>query len=424
MKPKSIEWLEQQLGFEVNVPDASQTLEHMREMFNGFDFQEVVIFGAGSGGQRMHDILLSKGITTRYFIDNFSSGELANKPIYHPKQVPTDELPMILASSWFVEVYADLKLHYPKICTRQVYILPDTSFLTTNIYDDMVGYCFFNTFDRRYQDYKQVCDLLEEQASVEQYCKVLAYRLGFFCPEKVLPENLPITSEEYAKKAKPIPDMPASFKAPLRRATEQTFAYPHYQIDGFAGPSRGDVVFDCGAWEGDTSYWYASLIGQEGTVYAFEPSPHSHRLMQEQLSPCSNIAKIISEPYAVGKQVETQYWDDIPEAGTCSRFSEIATKQKVNVTSIDEYVLRNNVKKIDVIKTDLEGADFDALLGSQNTIAQFKPDLCISIYHTADHLVDIPLWINENFPEYKIRINHNHMGVNESICIATVKNRL
>jgi hypothetical protein len=56
---------------------------------------------------------------------------------------------------------------------------------------------------------------------------------------------------------------------------------------------------------------------------------------------------------------------------------------------------------------DLEGAEVDALYGAKNTIIKNKPKLAISIYHTDEHLYQIPLLIHDWVPEYTLYIRHH-----------------
>lgn len=58
------------------------------------------------------------------------------------------------------------------------------------------------------------------------------------------------------------------------------------------------------------------------------------------------------------------------------------------------------------IKYDIEGADFDALLGSARTIEKYRPRLAVSIYHRKEHVIEIIQWINGNYPFYKLYVRH------------------
>ena len=46
---------------------------------------------------------------------------------------------------------------------------------------------------------------------------------------------------------------------------------------------------------------------------------------------------------------------------------------KVECTSIDHYIKTNNINKIDLLKIDVDGADFDVLMGAKNLLSSDNP---------------------------------------------------
>ena len=90
----------------------------------------------------------------------------------------------------------------------------------------------------------------------------------------------------------------------------------------------------------------------------------------------------------------------------------------------------NNITKIIVFlsttfilgqEMDVEGAEMEALAGSEILLKDRKPDLAIAIYHKARHLWEIPLFLKDIVPEYNIYIDHKYGAADESICFATVR---
>ena len=55
-----------------------------------------------------------------------------------------------------------------------------------------------------------------------------------------------------------------------------------------------------------------------------------------------------------------------------------------------------------MIKMDIEGAEYDALLGARKVIERDKPILAICVYHTQNDIWRIPLLIREMLPEHKL----------------------
>ena len=59
------------------------------------------------------------------------------------------------------------------------------------------------------------------------------------------------------------------------------------------------------------------------------------------------------------------------------------------------------------IKSDVEGADYETLLGMKNTLKMFKPKLNFSAYHRFEDIFRLPILIKELNPNYKIFLRHH-----------------
>jgi hypothetical protein len=70
---------------------------------------------------------------------------------------------------------------------------------------------------------------------------------------------------------------------------------------------------------------------------------------------------------------------------------------------------------------DIEGAELEALRGAKDTIMQYKPDLAICVYHTPNHIWEIPLFLDSLKCGYNFFFR-NHTGfVVETILYATAR---
>ena len=76
--------------------------------------------------------------------------------------------------------------------------------------------------------------------------------------------------------------------------------------------------------------------------------------------------------------------------------------EEIKCISIDSWVEANNIKKIDFIKADIEGAERDLLKGAMQTLKKFGPKLAICIYHFPDDPFIIPSLIKKANPAYII----------------------
>lgn len=71
------------------------------------------------------------------------------------------------------------------------------------------------------------------------------------------------------------------------------------------------------------------------------------------------------------------------------------------------------------IKMDIEGAEMSALIGAEQTIIACHPRLAICTYHSTAELIEIPLLIHSQFPDYKLYLRHHRAGsLWETVCYA------
>jgi hypothetical protein len=81
--------------------------------------------------------------------------------------------------------------------------------------------------------------------------------------------------------------------------------------------------------------------------------------------------------------------------------------------------LDNMIGEASFIKFDIEGCEYEALLGSRRIIEKYKPKLAISVYHKLSDLWTIPFLIKEYGEGYNIYFRHYGKSMHtETICYA------
>lgn len=147
-------------------------------------------------------------------------------------------------------------------------------------------------------------------------------------------------------------------------------------------------------------------------VYAFQPAKKEKVVVDEYI-----------EFYGYRAQsIEAGLYN---ENGVCSFSSDVLGLSKISdmgndsfkVVRLDSFMKDKN-ERVTFIKLDIEGAKIEALEGSLEVIGRDHPKLAISIYHKFEDLWDIPLWIHEKFPEYKLYIRHYSKTNNETVLYA------
>lgn len=134
----------------------------------------------------------------------------------------------------------------------------------------------------------------------------------------------------------------------------------------------GDTVLDAGAFIGTHTRAFSQMVGARGSVHAFEPNEQSYceLLKNIQLAPYSNIT---AYQIALGSNRRPRHLvqDVLMNIGS-SRLSEEGGDVDaitVEVRSLDEI----NFSRIDFIKADIEGMEYDLVVGGMRTISQHMP---------------------------------------------------
>lgn len=142
---------------------------------------------------------------------------------------------------------------------------------------------------------------------------------------------------------------------------------------------NGDIVLDAGAWIGDFSA-YASIKG--AIVYAFEPSYITFNYLRKTQELNKGIIAINK---GLG-DTEGLFFlnNDLENPGKNKITETLFNTEKIEVTTIDKFVADNNIKKIDFIKSDIEGYERHMILGAKGVLKKFSPKLAICTYHLHD----------------------------------------
>lgn len=135
---------------------------------------------------------------------------------------------------------------------------------------------------------------------------------------------------------------------------------------------KSDIFLDIGANCGAIAFVAASII-DDGKVYAFEPAPTIGSRLQANLNlnpQLQNIVKLV--PLGLGlSKGELLYYEDPNYRGNGAL--QQVTGIPVNVISLDEWVLLEKLEKIDAIKLDVEGMEYEVLLGAKAVLEKFHP---------------------------------------------------
>ncbi len=158
---------------------------------------------------------------------------------------------------------------------------------------------------------------------------------------------------------------------------------------------KNGVYVDLGAYRGDTIEEYISLFGEPKEVYAFEPAPVNFRKLNDSFGGRENYHLI--EAAAYKEDGEISFSDK------SGRGAKIGGKRTVQCLKVDSVISQ----PVDYIKIDVEGAELDALEGMKDTIKRSMPYISLSAYHRMWDIIDLGLYIAENYENYEIFLRHH-----------------
>lgn len=148
----------------------------------------------------------------------------------------------------------------------------------------------------------------------------------------------------------------------------------------------GNVIIDGGAFVGDTTLFMAMVAQKHNpniTVVAIDPDPKNMDFLQKIASE-NNLHNIIAVTGALGdKNTHVTLTDAHP---CMKKVIEDPKKKGVRMYTLDSLLDELDIPYSDIgfIHYDLEGYEWNALLGSQKTLSLTSADLMLELWPTAD----------------------------------------
>lgn len=188
------------------------------------------------------------------------------------------------------------------------------------------------------------------------------------------------------------------------------------------GLNENEVYIDAGAYDGDTIEEFLKVTKNKfEKIIGFELEKGNFSKLAINISKYpEDITKKI-ELYNKGLYNENTFVSTTSERDNVSisnlELNE-SSKDLCEVIKLDTFL--NEEQKVTYIKMDIEGSEVEALFGMVETIKKWKPKLAICIYHKPEHFWQIPLFIKNLVPEYKIYIRHHSQTTPQTVCYAVL----
>jgi FkbM family methyltransferase len=151
--------------------------------------------------------------------------------------------------------------------------------------------------------------------------------------------------------------------------------------------SPSATFIDVGAHIGYYSLRAATMVGSNGHVISIEPNPQTVPKLRGNIE-ASNAGMASVWPVACAASESTLQLYAAPESNTgeSSLSKENASQEgaapiaySVQARPLDAIVREAKLDRVDVIKIDVEGAEFEVLKGAARTLDDFRPVLIVEL---------------------------------------------
>lgn len=184
----------------------------------------------------------------------------------------------------------------------------------------------------------------------------------------------------------------------------------------------GTAIVDAGCSDGEDTILFSKwCAGAYSKIYAFEPSETFYilgkanieaakipnvELFQAGLSKTSGKGSFVNDGNYLKEEITAK--SNVPQSGSES-------------TTVQIYALDDLADvEIGMIKMDIEGAEFDALHGAEQTIQRDKPQLAICVYHRQGDMLAIMDYLHSLVPEYRFWLRHYGTLDDDTVLYAAV----
>lgn len=143
------------------------------------------------------------------------------------------------------------------------------------------------------------------------------------------------------------------------------------------------IILDIGANIGINSICYKKIF-KASKIYSFEPIKKTFNALRKNVNK-NNLSKSIKTfnfglsdkkqkaSLSIPTKEQGERYKYFLNSGLYSIHGKGKEKIRVNLQTLDQFVNKQKMKKVDFIKIDVEGHEFEILQGALNTIKKFKP---------------------------------------------------
>lgn len=381
----------------------AQLINRLSKVYLSMKSSDIVIWGTGAYGKWLLSFLTLLGINKNVccFCDSFHDDSnldfIENIPVYSPSKCVSlfHSATFIIASDYFEEILNSIsKSSYSDIDTfvldHDNKMLEKQLIYYTNPPDPIrvVGfnYTWFPVYEEadKSNKLKMMLDFIDANLADQESRDIIHNRCkNFLTGDLSYIDKNEVNSHSY-------------------------FSQDFYPI------SADEVLFDCGAFTGDTIEDFVTFTNKKyKKIVAFEPDEKNVRRLNAFIN--NKIENVVVIQKATGdKNGKVAFLNNGNMFSKTVDLKDSSDESSVDIVRLDNYIDCHPT----LIKMDIEGAELESLIGASQIIKTQKPKLAICIYHMPFDFYEIPKFLKSLVPEYNFKVRQHELGFCETVLYA------
>lgn len=383
----------------------AQLIDRLGKVYLSMKSSNIVIWGTGAYGKWLLSFLTLLGINKKVccfcdsFHDDTKSDCIENIPVFSPSKSASlfHSATFIIASDYYEEIlnsiskspYSDIDTfvldHDNKMLEKQLiyYTNPPDPIRVVGF-----NYTWFHVYDEadKSKKLKKMLDYTDANLADQESRDIIHNRCKtFLTGDLSYIDKNEINSHSY-------------------------FSQDFYPI------SSDEVLFDCGAFTGDTIEDFVTFTNKKyKKIVAFEPDEKNVKRLNAFIN--NKIENVVVIQKATGdKNGKVSFLNNGNMFSKTVDVKDSSDELSVDIVRLDNYIDYHPT----LIKMDIEGAELESLIGASQIIKTQKPKLAICIYHMPFDFYEIPKFLKSLVPEYKFKVRQHEPGFCETVLYAYV----
>jgi FkbM family methyltransferase len=154
----------------------------------------------------------------------------------------------------------------------------------------------------------------------------------------------------------------------------------HYTI------KSGDIVVDGGGFLGLFALFASKKVGPTGRVIVYEPDPGQCHLLERnlKLNHASNVTLVRKGLWSCTTELHLDPRGNASNIDFAGARRDVLV-QTIQVTSLDDEIVRLGLPRVDLVKMNIEGAEIEAIEGCRQLMQHFPVNFVIAANHYRDN---------------------------------------